>query len=247
MAWQTFFAQDRGGRSEQQDHGGAWPSPDGKSVLVVLADGAGGHHGGMQAAQAAVEAAGAFWQSAPPAPAEAAAFLETISRAAHEEVRKRGRSEQSSRATWAALLAGENEAHWVHSGDTRLYHFRHDRLLSRTRDHSVVQLLLERGKITERDIPTHRDRSLLLQSLGGAEYLPVEGAGSASGKDDVFFLCTDGVWMDRPEAELGKIARAPAGQRAALTSALVRQAAQAGGDRADNASLWCVFRDKTRS
>ena len=82
----------------------------------------------------------------------------------------------------------------------------------------------------------------MLQSLGGPDFLPVEHGSSPLGTDDVFILCTDGVWSALEDVHLLNLARcAPANrQRAAeeLISAAVRQ----GGPKADNASLWIVGR-----
>ena len=78
MSWQFTSAQGLGTQNEQQDCLGAWPSADGKTVLVILADGAGGHHGGQQAAQAAVEMARSLWQRETPAIKDARAFRAPI-------------------------------------------------------------------------------------------------------------------------------------------------------------------------
>ena len=242
MTWQIVSAQSSGMRHEQQDDGGAWTSRDGKSVLAVIADGAGGHHGGRQAALTAVATARKLWKNVPPTSKDARDFLEKISRSAHEAVAKEARSERSSRTTWVALLAFENEAHWVHSGDSRLYHFSSGKLSSRTVDHSLIQALLEQGKVTEAQIRTHPDRAILLQSLGGPHYAPVESGFAKIGRDDLFILCTDGVFGDINEDELRQLAVATRNQRTQLVKDLVQMAVKRGGKRADNATLWCIFR-----
>lgn len=242
MTWQIISAQSPGLRTEQQDCGNAWISHDGKSILAVLADGAGGHQGGQQASAAAVEAARILWECEPPGVNEAEAFLEKISRAAYDAVSQLARPGFSSRTTWVALLALETKAWWVHSGDSRLYHFVADLLVSRTRDHSVVELLVEQGKITEADVASHPDRARLLQSLGGKDYLPVEAASADIGESDLFLLCTDGVWSGIVDSELLAVAQAEAGQRSQVVRELVQAAVRKGGKDADNASLWCIFK-----
>src|SRR5271163_1535246 len=109
MSWQFNSAQSLGAQIEQQDCLGAWSSDDGSCVFVVLADGAGGHHGGQQAAQASTEMARSVWQRERPTMAQASAFLENASRAAHDAVSALA---QSPRTTWLALMAGETHAAW---------------------------------------------------------------------------------------------------------------------------------------
>ena len=238
MTWQITSHQSLGVQSEQQDHGNAWTSPDGREVLVVIADGAGGHQGGRQASSVSVETARKLWETAPPGADDAQAFLEKISRAAHHAVAQ----EAKSRSTWLALLAREKEACWVHSGDTRLYHFTSGKLVFRTLDHSLVQSLVETGKVEASESSSHADRSVLLQSLGGPEYVPVEFASCPVGSDDLFLLCTDGVWNELDDGDLLRLARCRSADRARLTRELVEKAVEHGGKRADNASLWCVAR-----
>lgn len=240
MNWQTIFAQGLGAQTEQQDSGGAWPSPDGKQIFVVLADGAGGHQGGQLASRAAVDTAKALWEKSPPAERGTSSFLENISRAAHDAVTAQAKSERSCRTTWVAFLANETEAHWVHSGDSRLYHFAAGKLVSRTLDHSVVQVLVEKGKVTESEIPTHPDRSTLLQSLGGPEYIQVEVGSVQLSDHDVFLLCTDGLWSQLLESDLLAVVQAKPDQHQRLLDELIAKAAQQGGDRADNATAWLI-------
>ncbi len=169
----------------------------------------------------------------------ARAFLEKISRAAHDAV---SALPQSPRTTWLALMAGESQAAWAHSGDSRLYHYTAGRLTQRTQDHSLIQVLFEKGQVAERETRAHPVRSVLLQSLGGPEYLPV-GHGSATvGPDDVFILCTDGVWSVIHEAYLLNLARSAAVNRQRAAEELIIRAIKSAGNQADNASVWVVGR-----
>jgi serine/threonine protein phosphatase PrpC len=239
MTWQITYAKSLGTQAEQQDHGNAWTSPDGREVLVVVADGAGGHHGGRHASSVAVEAARKLWETEPPRTGEAQTFLEKISLAAHAAVAE----ESKSRSTWLALLASEKEACWVHSGDSRLYHFTSGKLVFRTLDHSLVQSLVETGSVEASETSTHADRNVLLQSLGGPAYIPVDFDSCPAGSDDLFILCTDGVWNELEDGDLLRLARCLPADRAKLTRELVEAAVRNAGKRADNASLWCVARE----
>ncbi|HEX4140846.1 MAG TPA: protein phosphatase 2C domain-containing protein [Candidatus Methylacidiphilales bacterium] len=239
MSWQVTSAQSLGAQHEQQDCLGAWPSEDGETVLVVLADGAGGHHGGQQAAQTAAEMARCLWQRERPGMDRAREFLEMTSRAAHDAI---AALPLSPRTTWLALMVGLSHAEWVHSGDSRLYHFVAGRLALRTQDHSLIQILVEKGQVAERETRRHPVRSVLLQSLGGPEYLPVGHGSAAVGREDVFILCTDGVWSALSEAYLLNLARCSAQNRQRAAEELIARAVNSGGNKADNASLWIVGR-----
>jgi len=239
MSWQFTSAQSLGAQREQQDCLGAWPSEDGGPSLVIVADGAGGHHGGQQAAQAAVEIARSLWQRERPAMREAKEFLEKISRAAHDAV---SALPQSPRTTWLALMLDDTDAAWAHSGDSRLYQYTMGRLTQRTHDHSLIQILFEKGQVAERETRRHPVRSVLLQSLGGPEYLPVSHGSARVGREDVFILCTDGVWNALNEAYLLNLARSAPANRQRATEELIARAVKSGGPAADNASLWVVGR-----
>jgi serine/threonine protein phosphatase PrpC len=238
MSWQITFAQSLGAQAEQQDCGGAWPSPDGTHVLAVLADGAGGHRGGRQASETAVSIACKYWSETPPALDAMPSFLNMITRAAHDAVSELGN--HSCRTTWVALIAGPNEARCVHSGDSRLYHFVRGELANRTKDHSLVQALIETGKVAPSDAAKHPDRSTLLQSLGGLKFYSPEHASAKLTGDDCFLLCTDGVWTELTEEELSSLAKMTVGGRQDRVDNLIHLAVQRASDRADNASLWCI-------
>ena len=169
----------------------------------------------------------------------ASAFLEKASRAAHAAVAALPRS---PRTTWLALMAGKERAAWVHSGDSRLYHFTAGRLTLRTLDHSLVQVLVEKGRVRERDATDHPVRNVLMQSLGGPEYLPVEHGSTPVGRDNVFILCTDGVWSVLDDTHLLNLSRCAPANRQRAAGELIAKAVREGGGKADNASLWIVGR-----
>jgi serine/threonine protein phosphatase PrpC len=180
-----------------------------------------------------------LWQRERPRIEQAPTFLETISRAAHDAV---AALPLSPRTTWLALMAGKSYAAWVHSGDSRLYHCATGRLAQRTQDHSLIQILVDKGQVVEKETRRHPVRSVLMQSLGGPEYLPV-GHGSASvGDEDVFILCSDGVWTALSEPYLLNLARSAAANRQRAAEELINRAVKSAGDQADNASLWIVGR-----
>ena len=239
--WEVHSAQEIGRRPDQQDRGGAWLSPDGERVFAVLADGAGGHRQGARAAELAVATAEKLWKDQAP-PTASFAFLEEASRAAHEAIDRPDSGASAARTTWVALMADARECAWVHSGDSRLYHFAAGQLVARTRDHSVAQILVDQGKIRPEVVSSHPDRSTLLESLGGGEYQPVEGGSGVLRGDDVFVLCTDGLWNHVSDGEILAATATPASHRQKAISDLAVESVRRAADDADNASIWCIAR-----
>jgi serine/threonine protein phosphatase PrpC len=186
-----------GTRRMNQDRFGHWRS--GRSLLMVVADGLGGHPHGEVAAQVAVEYFGtAFQRDARPALSDPAQFLKRAMAAAHagiiREAYRRGLPE-APRTVIVACVVQDGHAYWTHVGDCRLYLVRGGRVMLRTRDHTMVQQLLDEGRIPEEAISSHPERNRLLQCLGGYQAPkpdPVDRARLA--RNDVLLLCSDGLW-----------------------------------------------------
>jgi serine/threonine protein phosphatase PrpC len=130
--------------------------------------------------------------------ANPAFFLKRAVEGAHaaivHEARMRGLRD-SPRTCIAACLVQEGRAHWTHIGDCRIYVVRGGRILLRTRDHSVVQRLVDEGRIREEAAGSHPERNRLFQCLGGVQMPQFESpAEHRLAKDDILLLCSDGFW-----------------------------------------------------
>ena len=186
-----------GARQINEDRIATWSTP--AALLMCVADGLGGHEHGEVAAELAVTLFGAaFKREALPRLADPAAFLERAVSAGHatilREAMKRNLAE-TPRTCLVACVVQDGEAHWTHVGDTRLYHLRSGRILARTRDHTVVQQLIDEGRIREEAISSHPDRNRLLQCLGGYRSpVPQAPERARLAKDDILLLCSDGFW-----------------------------------------------------
>jgi PPM family protein phosphatase len=232
-----------GGRSENQDACGHW-SGEGAAYFVVC-DGAGGHLGGAVASRVVVaEALGALRSSA----SCSADALENAMRAANDAlVREQKAQTQFSqmRATIVALAIDleHGTAAWGHIGDSRLYGFRERRIVVQTRDHSVVQSLVDAGYLQPRELRTSPDRSKLLSALGDAEQFEpaLERGVFTVAPGDKFLLCTDGLWEYVQENELEQsLAQSASAQE--WLAALQRLVVARGKRRHDNYSavaVWC--------
>ncbi|MEY4750585.1 MAG: hypothetical protein RIQ60_2799 [Pseudomonadota bacterium] len=188
---------DRGGREYNEDACGHWQSE--RQLCCVLADGAGGHGGGDIASRLAVrELIGRFAQD-PPQDGAALADLVMQLNSALRAQQLPGTPQQDMHSTVVCLVLDfiDPSALWAHVGDSRLYWFRSGRLLRRTRDHSLVQGLIDAGMLAEADVRGHPQRSELRSALGVTNE-QLEVSASAAGESvlpgDVFLLCTDGLW-----------------------------------------------------
>ena len=236
----------QGARDHQEDACGHWFDPAGKQLFAVVADGAGGHGGGAEASKATIASAARTWEEIPASGLAApAAFLAQWMQDAHLAVNEASaKIHRSARAVVVACFTDGESAHWVHAGDCRLLRFHEGKLVERTRDDSVVQVLFERGDITEEEMGTHPDQSRLLQSLGG-EDAPSPRPGSAEvAAGDVLILCSDGFWEHLKPAELEKLAATPPAKRQRALDQAVAEAVRRAGAKADNTTAVMISFDE---
>mgnify|MGYP001352889033 CR=1 FL=1 len=231
--WDRGAASELGGRHEQQDRWGLFPSPDQQGLLAILADGMGGHLDGALGAQIVIDEARQFVQNpAAPLRTDPLTALEQLCRRMHDAINDRS---QTARSTIVMVWLQGNQGYWLNIGDSRLYHFRNGQRLMRTHDHSAVQLLMDLGEIDESEMANHPAQNRLYRCLGGDEPPKPDLGRIEIQAGDLLALCTDGVWEHVPEAELWKTAHA--NSLAAAARILAARAAQRGGATADNATL----------
>lgn len=231
-----------GGRSEQQDARGLFFDASKGTLLIVVSDGVGGSRSGGEASALAVKSAADQWAYQKGVLPEPRRNLLAMCEAAHQRICELAATgeKRAPAATVVALYIQGNAAHWVHSGDSRLYHFRSGEMVTRTRDHSVVQILVEQGDLDESEMGSHPDQGRLLQSLGTKDYRePVYGTVEV-GSNDSFVLCTDGFWECTPVREM---VQALGGESRGLLQRLghaINRAVAANGPEGDNVTAVAV-------
>ena len=236
---ETACSMHIGARREQQDRVAVWT--DGPAYLLVLADGAGGHAGGAMAAQALVDAARDHFTIC--RTALRAGVLSGVVASGHERINAlTGHLESPAHTTCVLLYVDESTQAWAHVGDSRLYRFEAGRLVERTLDHSVVELLRLEGKISDADMRDHPDQNKLYAALGGAEAPKVVTGGKRTAPTDGFLLASDGLWSHVTVTELEAAICAP--DLAAAIDTLVARARARGGDVCDNISAAALRHDR---
>jgi len=199
---------DPGDREYQQDQLCLLSHPRHSGcILGVVADGMGGLSGGRKAADQVVLTSQQLFErfdldDAPPA------FLEQLVHEAHLVIRLiaiAAREEPHSTVA-AFLLLPSGECHWIHCGDSRLYHYRGARLIQRTLDHSYVQHLVKQGELDADELRFDPRSNLLLHCLGTERKPDTEQ--QYLGKiqpGDTLLACSDGLWHHFDDVELGSV------------------------------------------
>lgn len=238
MRFSIFQDTDIGGRSINQDRMGYCFSRE--SLLMVLADGMGGHLRGEIAAQIAMQTvASMFQQQALPRLADPVAFIEQAFHASHRELHRyrdlHGMTE-CPRTTIVACVVQDGHAWWGHAGDSRLYLFRGGEVMFRTLDHSKVQSLVSLGLITEAEGEVHPERNKVLNCLGSPFVPPIEiHAAFPMKAGDVVMLCSDGLWSGVSAEELVNEFRMEPVEQA--VPRLIQSALAHNGPGADNTTV----------
>lgn len=228
-----------GGRSDNED--AIRIEEKNGRYLFALADGLGSYGNGRIAADLAVEASAGCLEKE-----DGRNVPENALRAAQERVQEKqgqDRSLLSMSTTLAVLYLSEDHAQWAHIGDSRVYRFRNNELKDQTKDHSVPQLLVSLGEISQDKVRGHPDQNRLLKVIGrewtGSPFTvspPLTLQGS-----ECFLICSDGFWEYIDEKQMEKCLRKSATPEEWLSRMEKITARQSDADRRDNYSAICVF------
>lgn len=241
LSVETCTAQHIGDRKEQQDRVALFPHASRRGMLMaVLADGMGGHTGGAMAAEQVVHKAQQNFDAFAPADESPEQLLGSIIAEAHITVKlTRFTSEQDPHTTACVLLFQPGRVDWAHCGDSRIYHFRSDQLVSRSSDHSYVNMMLKQGYLTPEQAENHPQKNVLLGCLGSEREPTIDYGGTAPlAEGDTFLLCSDGLWAYFSDAELGGVLSAHPPRAAA--ELLIQRARDRAAGHGDNCSLVIV-------
>ena len=242
MQFSVYQESRIGARKINQDRMGYIFTRD--SLLLLLADGMGGHIMGEMAATIAMQTIGTmFQQNATTTIKRPERFLEDCFFAAHREIHRYTtlhKLPETPRTTIVACLIQHNEAIWAHCGDSRLYWMRNGQILGRTQDHSRIATLIAQGKLDPAQRDNHPERHKLFNCLGATNAPIVETSRIATlMPGDILLLCSDGLWSVLPDSILSKkfvdntIVRA--------VPELLNQAVSVAGVNSDNATALAMM------
>ncbi len=191
MTIDGFLYTDIGNRELNEDN--LAYKKEGNASLFVVADGLGGHQKGELASQFVVDyLSDNFFKLIEDL------SIEDIIQKANDSLCDYQKSEFGdylAKTTLVLLYIKDSKAHIYHVGDSRLYLIKNKKVDFVTKDHSVVQVLVNIGKIKEKEVRNHPDRNKLLKVIGTSkDKLSGSYTELDLNKESHFLLCTDGLW-----------------------------------------------------
>jgi serine/threonine protein phosphatase PrpC len=191
--------------------------------LFAVADGMGGHQGGEVASKLALERL----QRAADGGSDLADVVREANRAVFSKASEDPGLAGMGTTLTAVVLEGDR-LRLAHVGDSRMYRVRDDSMERITRDHTVVENLVEKGQLTPKEAHIHPQRSILTRALGVEEDVQVDEAEVDLKPGDRLLLCSDGLTGMVDEDDILRILTEK-GDPQAASDALVDAANDAGG------------------
>lgn len=192
---QVWGVTDRGAvRQQNQDAYAAKVLEDGRAIALVC-DGMGGARAGNVASTMAVE----LFMEEFLKPGQEGPVEERMGHAAavaNQAVFQRSATDPECAGmgtTMVAALAGATEAVILNEGDSRAYHINSEGIVLVTRDHSLVEDLVERGELTREQARTHPHKNLITRALGAEPDLMADCFRQPLAPGDCLLLCSDGL------------------------------------------------------
>jgi PPM family protein phosphatase len=192
-------ASTAGIRPDNQDRLAHFESPFGH--VFVLADGMGGYRGGAVASSIATSQLSAVLSSLPPSLAPQIALVESIqsvNRVILDQAQNGAEDVEGMGSTLVVMLVRDTPegplAIGAHVGDSRIYSLRGQHLFCLTKDHTIVERLVDSGALTPSQALDHPQAGVLTRALGRTETLPVDLTSWRLLKPgDTVLLCSDGL------------------------------------------------------
>ena len=181
-------------REVNQDAFGRFDDPDRGEILLVVADGLGGHRGGEVASRMAVDRLGEFVLSEK---GDGPARLEQAIVHANDAILAASREDLTldgmGTTVVCLLLAEEGPSTVAHVGDSRLYRLRGKAIEQLTEDHSLVATLVREGVLAPEEAREDPRRNQILRALGVREDVEIDLARVELDAGDQYLLCSDGL------------------------------------------------------
>ncbi len=202
----TFISKVGLKRYENEDAIGVFKIEGG--LLAIVCDGLGGKNAGEVASNLTLETIRTFFKDSVKAD-----YLERIKYAvenANKLLHNRSANNvdlKGMSTTVEVMFLKNNTAFWGHIGDSRIYYLRNGKLKLLTKDHSVVQKLVDDGYLSISEAENHPNRNVITRAVGGTESIDIDLSKMKiyEGDDNTYFICTDGVTSEVRDYELENI------------------------------------------
>jgi serine/threonine protein phosphatase PrpC len=213
--------------------------------LAVLADGMGGHQAGEVASRMAVDLIAAYLAQAGLATAQKTADRSTdiadairkANAAIYEAAQTRPDYKGMGSTVVVVVFSGDKLC-IGHVGDSRLYRLRAGTIEQLTKDHSVVQELVNRGLFTPEEARQSLAKNLVTRALGVDPTIEAETAAASVQPDDLYLLCSDGLTDVVTDEQITEILRRDGNDLDTAARLLIDRANEQGGP--DNISVILV-------
>ncbi len=216
-------------RSENQDESGVFYVPNG--LLLMVADGMGGHAGGREAAHLAIQTIRTYLQQKKYDNIRSA--IQVAFEIANTKIRIKAQQNIQLRgmgATLVLVLFDGKQIYYAHAGDSRLYYYSAKELNLLTKDHSVIQQLLDLGIVTPIEAMYHPQAHKVTSALGVDEMMvSITDAPLSAHTGDIFLLCSDGLNNMVLAEEIEAILKDDSLTLFQKNTLLIQKANQAGG------------------
>lgn len=169
------------------------------SVLAVVCDGMGGANAGNVASEKAVELIKKYVQNSYRKSMDSGSILNMLSGAVQSaniriyDMSIKDEALSGMGTTTDVVLVRDNTAHICHVGDSRCYRIYNKGISQITRDHSMVQSLVESGKLTPEEAKVHPRKNVITRALGAEEDVVPDIYELSLDEGDMLMLCTDGL------------------------------------------------------
>ena len=174
--------------------------------ILAVADGMGGHLVGDKAAQTVIDSLAAVpWDGVDGA--DAAARLQKCVDESREETATRVGAQPGAGTTVAGAVYIEAEAKWLvfHIGDSRVYMWREGRLRRLTRDHSLVQELIDEGELTEEEARVHPRKAVITRAVGSYGESTLDTSYVDAREGDTIIVCSDGLSDELDDSDVSAV------------------------------------------
>ena len=226
-------------RSSNQDGFQAGLLNDGTVAWAVVCDGMGGASGGNIASQTALESMVEDIQNNFRTDMSANSLMLLLKTAvfnANTKVYEKAKGNPALSGmgtTVVAAILRDESLYLAHVGDSRAYLINSDKIRQVTKDHSVVQNMIEQGRLSEKQARSHPDKNIITRALGVEDKVDVDYTELDLEPGDRLLLCTDGLTNMVEDKEIFSLFRKHTGD--SLAEELIGQANLNGGN--DNSTV----------
>ena len=205
----------------------------GKTRFIIMCDGMGGMDAGGMASNTAADCTAQIFadrlSGSPDAKEIKSVMLDAIAESNQKilKLSHTGPNRYIMGTTMVAVVFKGHTAYYAHAGDSRAYHYGENGLVQLTRDHSMVQQLVDAGQITKEQAAVHPNRNIVTSCLGVDEHPTVDFGSVQLKKDDVLLVCSDGLTNMVKDERIAELISG--GDFDGLADALIAEALQNGG------------------